>query len=387
MESIESAPELRIADPRVVKAEIVEYIGGVIDEAQKIALAVRDDESANLAADLGVAIKSKLIWLKEKRKAVYEPLFRAAEGVRLEYDDPIKLGTSLEKTLSAAVIKYRLDKKREEERLRLAAEAESRRIREEAARKEREAEAERLRVIREQEERERKRLADIAAEERRKKAEAVAAEQAERARIQKEQDERAKRIKEEEDARLRQAAEAQEVGMPEKVDSILDRQTPIAAIAGAPPAADRGEAERSRQEREAAEESSRRIAALEEQKLRDAEAAGVRKLQEDADKAKADAEAAEAAAASQVSVTRPDDRMRTSVLWKYQIASPEDFKKLCKAIGEGRAPVEYGGYDPEAPEKFRATQIGKDLTKLKGEFNGSVIGITTWPEESGGFKA
>lgn len=380
-------PTHEIVEAEVVKSEIVSYLGNVITEAQAVALAVRDDESANLATDLGVAIKGKLSWLKVRRKEIYEPLYAAAERIRNEFDEPLKLGVQLEKTLSAAVIKFKLDKKREEERLRLAAEAEARKIREEAARKEREAEAERQRVIREQEERERQRVAAIAAEDRRKKAEAAAAEAAERAKIQKEQDERAQRIKEEEDARIRKAEQARDVGLPEKVESILDRQTPIAAIAGALPAADKGEAERERQEREAAAERSRKAEAEAEQKRRDAEAEGVRKLQAEADAAKAEADAAEAAAASQVSVTRPDDRMRTSVLWKYQVASVDDFKKLCRAIAEGRAPVEYGGYDPEAPEKFRATQIGKDLTKLKGEFNGSVIGITTWPEEGGGFRA
>lgn len=387
-----------IADVVEIKAEIVAYMGNVIDEAQQIALAVKDDASAEQATSLGVAIKSKIAWLKAKREEVYVPLMKATERVRNEYDEPLKLGAKLEATLSAAIIKYRLDKKREEERLRLAAEAEARKVREEAARKEREAEAERQRVLREQEERERQRRAEADAEERRKLAEKKAAEDAERARMQKEQEERARLIREEEDARLSKAQEAHDVGLPERVETIMETPTAIAPVAKPLPTSEAvaAEAERKRKEDEEAAEAERKRKAAweEEQKKREEEAAHVRQLQEDAARTKADAEMAEASAGAIASVSQVDDRMRTNVSAKYQVVDVPSFRKLALAVAEGRAPVEFLGYDPEAPEKFRAAAVGKHATKIKNlpDFSTKqaellAIGITCWLEEGGGFKA
>ena len=137
------SPVTEIIDALVVKAEVVAYIGNVIDEAQAVALAITDDVSCERAVALGSAVKERIVWLNGKRKEIYEPLFRATENVRNEYDNPLKLGKAIEKTLAAAVIDYKLKKRREEERLRLAAEAEVKRQKEEAERKEREAAAER----------------------------------------------------------------------------------------------------------------------------------------------------------------------------------------------------------------------------------------------------
>lgn len=386
-----------IIDAEQVKGEIVAYLGDTLDLAQAAALAVKDDASAERATDIGVQIKNRLAWLKVKRSEVYEPLYQATERVRREYDDPIKFGTQLEKTLSAAVIKYRQDKRREEERLRLAAEADARRVREEAERKAREAEAERQRVIQEQEARERRRREEEAAEARRKAAEKKARQDAERARLQKEQDERAQRIKEEEDARLAKAQEAQNVGLPERVETILETPAPIAPIAAPLPSkAEREAEERRKQEAAAAEakaEQERQTRAAEEDRLRLEEQERVRRLKEDADRAKAEADLAEASAAAQASFTRVDDRMRTNTKAQYQVQSAVDFRRLCKAVAEGRAPIEFLGYDPLAPEKFRASAIGKEATKIKNlpDFEAkraemAAIGITVWLEEQGGFK-
>lgn len=391
-------PMTEIIEASVVKAEITEYMGSVIEQAQQVAMAIKDDASAEQATSLGVAIKTKLLWLKGKRKEVYEPLYQATERVRAEYDDPIKLGTQLEKTLSAAVIKYKLDKKREEERLRLQAEADARRIREEAERKEREAEAERRRVIREQEEREQRRRDEEAAEQRRKQAEIEARKKAEQEKLQKEQEERARLQRQEEDARLEKAQEATDVGLGERSDAILERPTPIASIAKPLPtqAVVQAEQERKAKEAQAEQEAERRrqAAKAEEDRLREEEAAKVRKLQEDAEKAKADAEAAESAAAAQITVSGIDDRMRTSGSWKYSIDSIDDFIKLVRAVAAGIVPPTWLGIDPDRPEKFRATPIQKHVTKFKNDPEASAkqaellaIGIRTWLEEGGGFVA
>lgn len=387
-----------IVEASVVKAEIVEYMGNVIEQAQTLALAVKDDESANQAAEVGVAIKSRLVWLKKKREEIYEPLYQATEAVRNEYDNPIKLGVQIEKTLAAAVNKYRLDKRREEERLRLEAEAEARRVREEAARKEREAQAERERIIKEQQEREQKRREELAAEERRVKAEAKAREDAERARVQREQDERARLMKEEEDARLAKAQEAHAVGMADRVESILEKPGAIAPVAKALPTKavleEQAELKRKEDAAAAAAEKNREDAAVKEQKLREEEGARMKELQEAADRAKADADLAEASAAAQATVTKADTRMRTNVKAMYEIADEASFRKVVKAVAENRAPIEFLGFDPEHPEKFRASAIGKHATKIKADPDFAAkqaelaaIGIRVWLEETGTFKA
>jgi hypothetical protein len=371
-------------------------MGRVIEQAQEISLTVNDDASAEIATNLGVAIKTKLEWLKKRREDVYEPLYHATENVRREYDDPIKLGKQLEKTLSASVIKYKLDKKREEDRLRLAAEADARRIREEAAEKARLAEAERQRIIKEQERREQERRDQIAAEERRKAAEAEAKRKAAQEREQREADERARLIKQEEDERIRKAQEASDVGLGERVESILERPTAIAPIAKPLPtaAAVAEEAERRRleDEAEAKAEAERKAAAEREDSLREEEAARMRQLQDEAARAKADADAAESMAASQVIVPGVDGRMRTSGRWQYTVRDKKDFLKLAMAVAEERLPVEWLNFNPESPEKFKATAIGKYVTKLKEDIDRSgkqatlaAVGITCWLEEGGSF--
>ena len=386
-----------VIDAEVVKNEVVAYLGNVFDLARNLALAVKDDASANQAAELGTAVKARILWLRNKRKEVYEPLYQATERVRNEYDDPIKMGTALEKTLGAAIIKYQQAKKREEDRLRMEAEAEARRQREEADRKAREAEAERQRIIREQEERERKRREEEAAEQRRVAAEKKAREDAERAQLQREQDERAARMKKEEDDRIAAAQQAQTVGLPERVDAILETPRPIAPIANLPSKAELdAEAARKFSEKQAqdAAESKRQQQAAEEQRLREEEQARMKKLKEDADRAAAEASQAEANAAAQATVTQAEERMRTSVTARYEIADRESFLKLTKAVSEGRAPIDWLGFDCEHPEKFRAPAIGRHATKIKNlpdfaakQAEAAAVGVRIWLEEGGTFKA
>lgn len=386
-----SPTEMTILDANVVKAEVVEYLGSVLEDARVLSIEIIDDTMLEQAISLGAKIKEKIAYLKNRRKVVYEPLKAATEGVRMEYDNPLKLGDQMERALSAAVITFKQKKRAEEERIKLAAEAEAKRQKAEAERKEREAAAERERVIKEREAREQRERDERVAEEKRK-ADAIAKEKADaEAKAKAEADERARQLKEEEDARLRNAQEAHDVGLSERSESILDTQKPVAPLPAALPSTEeiaaKAEADRQAREAAAAEDKRKADEKAAEEKLRQEEADKLRKMDEEAAIAKQRAAEAEAVASSQITVSRPDERMRTNVSWKYDVPDALAFKKLCRAIGEGRAPVEYGGFDPENPQKFRAAAITKDVTRLKDQFAGQDIGIRTWPEESGSFKA
>ncbi len=385
------SPTTEIIDPSVVKTEVVEYLGSAIEDARTLAASITDDVSLEQATTLGALIKQKIAWLKERRKAVYEPLKTATENVRLEYDTPLKLGEALEKTLVAAVITYKQKKRDEETRARLALEAEAKRQKEEAARKEREAQAERERVVREREAREQKERDERLAEEKRKADAVLAEKRAAEEKAQKEADARAKQLQEEEDRRLATAQEAHNVGLAERSEQVLDKQMPVAPLPAPLPTVSELAAKAAQEkadQRAAAEEAKRKEQAkLDEEKKREDEAALLKKLDEEAARAKAEAAESEAAASQKMTVSRPDERMRTSVSWKWDVANADDFRKLCLAIGQNRAPVEYGGFDPEQPQKFRAAAITKDVTRLKDQFAGADIGIRAWPEESGSFKA
>lgn len=383
--------EMTIMDPQTIKAEVVEYIGSVIEDARTLSLAIVDDATCTQAIDLGAKVKERIKWLKGRREAVYEPLKTATEGVRLEYDVPLKLGDSIEKTLAAAVITYKQKKRAEEEKARLALEAEARRQREEAARKEREAAAERERIIKERAaEEQRKRDAAAAEAAAKLAAEAKVKAEAE-AKAKAEADERARQLKEEEDRRLAAAQEAHDVGLAERSEQILDVQKPVAPLpAPLPSAAElkaKADAELLAEAERVAEAKRKAEAAAAEEAKREEDAARLLRMDNEAALAKAKAAEADAVAAQQVTVARPDDRMRSSVSWKYDVPNVEAFKKLCLAIAQGRAPVEYGGFDPEQPQKFRAAAIQKDVTRMKEQFQGDAVGIRTWPEESGSFKA
>lgn len=385
------APVMEITDPQVVKAEIVEYLGGVLEDARVLSMEITDDATLEKAITLGAMIKEKISYLKNRRKVVYEPLKAATEGVRMEYDNPLKLGDQMERSLSAAVITYRQKKKDEDVRAKLALEAEAKRVREEAARKEREAQAERDRIIRDREAREQRERDERIAEENRVLAAAAKVKAEAEAKAKADADARAKQLQEEEDRRLASAQEAHDVGLAERSETILDAQQPVAPLpAPLPSAAElaaKAEQEREARAALAAEEKRKADAKAAEDQLREEEAAKLRQMDEEAAAANALAAESEAVATSQSKVERPDDRMRTSVTWRYDVPDAAAFRKLCLAIGQDRAPVEYGGFDPEQPQKFRAAAITKDVTRLKDQFQGQDIGIRTWPQESGSFKA
>lgn len=385
------SPNTEILDPQVVKAEVVEYLGSAIEDARALSANITDDASLEQATMLGSLIKQKIAWLKERRKAVYDPLRAATENVRMEFDSPLKLGEQLEKTLIAGIISYKQKKRDEEIRARLALEAEAKRQKEEADRKEREAHAERERIIKEREAREQKERDDRLAEENRKLEIAQKLKAETEAKAKAESDARAKQIAEEEERRLATAQEAHDVGLAERSETILDKQQPVAPLpAPLPTASDlaaKAETERKEREAVAAEEKRKTDAKAAEEKKRDEEATRLRQLDEEAAIAKAKAAESEAAASQQITVTRPDDRLTTSVRYAYDVPNEEAFRVLCLAIGERRAPVEYGGYNPAKPKDFRGTaELQKDVTRLKDQFpNG--IGIRVFPLESGSFKA
>ncbi len=386
------SPVTEITDPQVVKAEVVEYIGSAIEDARTIAANITDDVSLEKAKTLGSLIKEKISWLKARRKAVYEPLRSATETVRMEYDTPLKLGEALERTLAASVITYMQKKRDEETRARLALEAEAKRQAEEAARKEREAQAERDRIIRERELEEQRKRDAAEAELKRIKEADEANRRAIAAKAQAEADARAEQIRLEESRRLATAQEAHDVGLTERSETILDKQMPVAPLpAPLPSAAEiaaKAQAEADARAAVAAEEKRKADEKAAEEKKRAEDAERLRIMDEDAARARAVAAEAEAIASQQIVVNRPDDRMRTNVSWKYDVPNLAEFKKLCKAIAEGRAPAEYAGFDPEQPQKFRGCAVlQKDVTRLKDQFAGADIGIRTWPEESGSFKA
>lgn len=383
--------EMTIVDPAVVKGEVVEYLGSVVEDARVLSLTITDDITCEKAVQLGALVKEKEKWLKGRREAVYEPLKKATETIRLEYDTPLKLADQIGKTLAAAVITYKQKKRDEEKKRQLELEAEAKRQREEAARKEREAAAERDRIIKERELEEQRKREAAQAEERRKQ-EAIAAEKkAAEDKAKAEADERARQIKEEEERRLATAQKAHDEGLTDRSEQILDKQMPVAPIpAPLPSAAEtaaKAEEKRKADEATAAEEKRKADEKAAEDKKRQEEADKLKKLDEEAAQAKAKAAETEQAASQQVTVARPEDRMRTNVSWKYDVPDEAAFKKLCLAIGQGRCPVEYGGFNPLEPQKFRAAAIQKDVTRLKEQFEGDAIGIRTWPEESGSFKA
>ncbi len=386
----QSSLDATVVEADVMTREIGPAIDSALADAAKIAASIVDDDSRERAVSIGVLVKERMGQAEAWREKYYDPLYRAAEGIREFCDPKIKTGKAILKTLSAGVSEYDRKKQREADLARERAEAEARRIREEAERKIQEAkEAERK--AKEAEEAEKRRKAEAAAaEERRIQAEKEAAEKAERERRVAEQAELDRKRKEEEDARIKHAEVAQEVGNgAAKVDTILESPTPISGVVASPQLdldketlrisqdlAAKVAAEKAEAERLASEEAARKQAEA-------TEAARVAK--EAAEKAIADAATANAAAeAAGVIAKRPDDRTRKTVTWKWQIRDEKAFRALLKAILENRAPIEYAGFDPLKPEKFRPACIGSDVTREKENFR--CDGIETWPHEETHFK-
>lgn len=382
---------------KVVDAEfIAKEIGPVIDqalaEASRIAANIVDDASRDRAVDLGVLVREKVKQAEDWRETYYMPAYRVAKNLASWCDPRIKQGKAVLEILSSGISRFDIQKRREADLARERAEAEARRIQEEAERKQREAEeAERRAKEAAEAEARRKREAEEA-EKRRIQAEAEAKARAEEEARRVEREERERKLKEEEEARLRHAQEAEHVGNGHKVDSILEKPTAIAAVPASVTTArdqetlrieqelaQKAAQERAESERKNAEEAAQRQAeeqAKAEQKRKEAEDAAVA------------AKAAQAAVAATAAIAkRPDERVRTTVSWKWALDGDPlvAFFKLAKAVVEGRAPVQYLGFDPSAPEKFRPTAINKDVQALKTAF--VCDGIKAYPQEDKVFLA
>lgn len=373
-----------------ITRDIGPAIDSAVQDAARVAASIRDDETCARAVDVCAQVKAKVEQLEGWRKELYEPLYRHAEKIRDLFDPRTKEAKAVIKTIMASVSEYKIKKERDARIAREKAEAEARRQREEAERKRREAdEAERLAREAAEAEARRKREAEEA-EARRIKAEQEAKERKEREEREAAQRERECKQKEEEDARIEHAEEAQRVGNTQKVDSILDTTTPISPVMASPQVAPdkrtlRIESDLAAKVAEEKAERERQAEAEAKRKKEEAEAQA-KKAREEAEAAEAAAKASAQAAAASAIVTRPDPRTISVVRYKWDLDSDgtrkgdtDAFLRLARGVVEGRLPVEYLGFDPARPEKFRPTAINEDVQRLKGAF--TCDGLKAYPQQ------
>lgn len=431
--------ETRVVEADEIAREIGPAIDGALAKAASVAAAVVDDESYAIAIDLGVQVRTHIDQAEDWRKKYYEPARAVADNLAGFCDPKIKQGKAILKLLASAVSAYDLRKRREAQLAKERAEAEAKKIQEDADRKKREAEEAERRAkqaaedekkrAREAEEAERQRAADEkhreylrkreaeAAEARAAQAQKEAAEKAEMDRRRAEQAERDRKLKEEEEHRMTHAQTAEDVGNADKVSPILSQPTPIAPVAASPTVAPSEEqlaieadlarqaaaAKAAREQKEAdearareqagREQAERDRAAREEAQKKKAEMdAEAERTRQEAAAAQAAAAAAKAAASSAISVARPDDRIRTATRWRWELDSDGTpakdraaFLLLAQAVLEGRAPIEYLGFDPKAASKFRPAAVNKDVQDLKEQF--VCPGLRAFPQNDVSFKA
>ncbi len=400
--ALERIPIPEVVDLEVVKSQIGPSIDIALSKAAKLAANITDDASRELALDAVEKLKGDCLTpLKRWREDYYRPLYLKAEETREVFDPRIKQADTVVKTIMGHVADYNVRKEREERLAKERAEAEARRLREEAERKQREAEeAERRRKDAEEAEKRRKKEAEEA-EARRIEAERIAQERRERDAREAAAAETKRKLEEEERARIAHAEEAQRVGNgPGKVDTILESATPISPVLARPEATKDLETLRLEQEQatRVAEEKLLREQAesdAAERRRKEAEEEATRKRQE-ADDAAAAATAAAAAAAT-TSLAKTEESRTFGVerwVWDLDSDGTEDGDRkavmdLLKAIIETEGtpkavPLEFIGYDPKHPEKFRPTRIGDSVTDLKDKF--SCPGIRAYPQRDERFK-
>lgn len=367
-----------VVDLDVIRRDIGPAIDKALNEAHRIAAAVKDDTSRELAINAVERVQGHLDSLNRWRKDFYEPKYRDAEEARENFDPRIKSGKAIVKTIMASVSEYNVRKEREARIARERAEAEARRQVEEAERA-KQAAIDAERRAKEAIEAEKRRKAEAEeAERRRVAAEAEAKIRAEREAREAAAAETTRKIKEEEDARLRHAQEAKDVGNVGKVDAILEQPTPISPVLASPHVAPDLKTLALEQELAAKAAAEKAERERQEQEIADAD---LRKAKADAEAAKEAAAQAEAAAkmaqaaASMAVVTRPDPRTTSVTRWKWDLDSDGTlagdraaFMALAKAVVEGRAPVEYLGFDLDHPDKFRPTAVNADVQRLKERF-------------------
>jgi len=202
--------------------------------------------------------------------------------------------------------------------------------------------------------------------------------------------ETARKQAEEGEHRLEHALIAEDMKAGQKVDSILENATAISPVLGkAQQIPDQATVELEHdQARKVAEEKARQEAeasAKAAKERQEAETAAAKAQLEAEEAATAAAAAVAQAAATSAVVTRPDPRTTQVVRFKWDLDSDGTeegdiaaFLILAKAVVEGKAPVDYLGFDPKAPTRFRPQAINADVTTLKDKF--VCPGIKAYPE-------
>ena len=315
----------KVVDAQIVEAEITRELGDVLSVVEQYAT-VTDDEGRARAVQLGVQLGDKERSIKALKERLVKPIRLAYENVRDTFDGKLSAVVAGKRLLSVAVSTYDIEKERQ---------ARLERERQEADRREKQRlyEIEQAKLKLEQDH-----LDAIVEDVQRAKAAQDLADQLERDR----------RLREEQDARVTQAETAQDLGMVDRVDNILDRATPIAPTAPS-------------------------VAALQTTTA-----------------------AVPAPLAMAIPVIPPppppapapvasfaDDGTIKKNVWKWEVA---DIKAFCQGVADGSIPavVEYRGKKVPIVEVNRGF-IGQEVGRLKDEF--TCPGIKTWKERNTIFKA
>jgi hypothetical protein len=306
--------ESKTVEPQVVEAEITKELGDVLSAVEQIAQ-VKDPESRAVAVQWGVKLTEKGKALKELRKRIVDPIRKAYENARDTFDGKLDALEAGKKLLSARISAYDIEQERLARIEREKAEAERRRQQEEYERQQLayKLECDHVEAIREDAHRTQIRLED----------EARAA--------------RDRRLKEEEASRIRQAEAAQSLGMGDRVDTILDKQTAIAPQAPAPSSV------------------TAAPVALPPMPV-------------------APPPPPPPPAPVPSVLQRPDPNSIARDEWHYDVT---DIRAVARAVAEGRAPVEY--------LTIVRSEVGKDVRRLKDAFQ--LPGIKTWKERNTVFRS
>lgn len=320
-----TAAESKVVDAQLVEQELTKEVGDVLSALESVAN-VTDAESRARAVEWGVKIGEKERKLKETRKKIVDPARQLYEYLRGMFDGKIDALAAGKKLLSSKVSAYDV----EQERLA--------RLEREKKEKER----------REAEEKHKREMAAWQFEQDHLQAfkddEAwVKAKEDQRAR-----DERARLLREEEAGRIQHAESARDLGMTDRVDTILEKATPIApsapsSIPATSPAAS--------------------LPAL-------------------PPAPPPPPPPPPPAAMTSVASFASDGTIKKTA-WKWEL---EDVKEFCRAVAEGRAPafVEYRGKRVPILE-VHAGFITQEVNRLKDEF--VCPGVKAWPERVTQFKA
>ena len=378
-----------VIDLEVFRRDIGPSIDKALEMARRIQVNITDDKSLDLATDSAERMAEISDILKNGKEKHHLPLYVIEQDAYNVFAPRMKLAQTLKKDTLGAISDFKDKRERAARLAREKAEREAREIQEEADRKKKAAEEAEARAKQAIEDEKRRKKEAEEAEERRVKAEREAKEKAERDAREAAVRETLRKQKEEEDARLAHAQEAQDQGNIHKVDSILEQTMPISPVLASPQMAPDLETLRIEKElanKRAAEKAEADKIAAEEAAKKQKEAADeATRLRAEADKAEADAKAAQAMAAVTSMVTRPDSRTTTVIRWKWDLDSDGTvvgdcaaFLKLARAVADGHAPIEYLGFDPDHPEKFRPEAINKDVTESKDRF--SCPGLKAYPQ-------